>query len=475
MVTERLSSLALLVALSLTSACAGASADLARVRALADMPLPDTLGRVDVDVEPDVVELLDAPLDAETAVQIAILNNRALRAELRELGIERGMLIDARSVPNPELEVELLPERDSTVEVRVEYAISELILAPLRAKVARFELDAARYRAAASVVQLGYAVRSAFVHAQAARERLMLAQRRLDALAAARDAALALEQAGGFNELDAAAQIVGYERARVGVAALELELTAAREQLQRLLGLHGPHTDWQLTATLAPLPEQPPDQAALETSALASSLELAAHRSELESLAHRTGLERTEGWLPDIAVDYHALIGNPQAMPGTPEARLRSGAGVSLSVPLFNQNRGNTRAAEAAYDGALERYIGVTIDLRSTSRELSNRLRSTHATARHIAHVVLPAQRRVLDQTLLQYNAMQVGVFELLAAEQAVLDVELAELDARADYWTAHAGYQALLAGAHPQLDNQFDGLTRSTSLDRDASQTGAH
>jgi outer membrane protein TolC len=469
MVTDRLRVAALCLGLSLLTACGGTSADLARVSALANIELPDTLGPVDVDLEADVAELLDAPLDAETAVRIALLNNRALRADLRELGIERGMLIDARGVPNPEFEVELLPERDSSVELRVEYAVSELILAPLRAKVARFELDAARYRAAASVVHLGFEVRAAYFHMQAASERLMLAQRRLDALAAARDAALALEQAGSINELDAATQIVSYERARVGVGALELALASARERLQRLLGLHAQYTNWELASKLAPLPEQPPELADLETSALTSSLELAADRSELESLAHRTGLERTEGWLPHIAIDYHALIGNPQAAPGSPDAGLRSGAGISLAVPLFNQNRGKTRAAEAAFDGALERHIGLSIELRSSARELGNRLRSTHATARHIANVVIPAQRRVLDQTILQYNAMQIGVFDLLLAEQALLDVELAELGARADYWTTYAGYQALLAGAHPQIET-----SNMTSLEP-ASQTRGH
>ncbi|PRQ03914.1 TolC family protein [Enhygromyxa salina] len=470
MVTERLRWLALVVGLGLTGGCAsGASTDLARVQALAQMPLPITLGPVDAELEPEVAKLLGAPLDSETAVQIAVLNNRALRASLRELGIERGMLIDARSIPNPDFEVELLPERDSSLELRVEYAISELILAPLRAKVARYQLDAARYRAAADVVRLGYQVRAAFVRMQSAHQRLMQAQRRLDALAAARDAALALEQAGSINELDAATQIVSYERARVGVAALELELASRREQLQRLLGLHGEHAGWQLATELPALPEQAPEHAGIESNAIDVSLELAASRSELESLAHKTGLERTEGWLPSIAVDVHALVGNPEAAPNDPDVRLRTGAGLSLSVPLFNQNRGATRAAEAAFDGALERYIGASIDLRSSARELGNRLRSAHASARHIATVVVPAQRRVLDETLLQYNAMQVGVFDLLAAEQALLDVELAELDARAEYWTTHAGWQALLAGAPPELD----GIRGSASLDVDTNSKG--
>jgi cobalt-zinc-cadmium efflux system outer membrane protein len=462
--SRSLGSLASVLGLSLllASGCAsGMSRDFARLNELTDMPLPSEFDAVDSEPAPEISQLLTGPLDVDTAVQIAILNNREMRATLRELGVERGMLIDARSVPNPTVEVELAPERDSDFELRAEYEISELILAPLRAKVARSELDAARYKAAVELVMLGYHVRAAYRALQGSRERLAIAQRRLDALAAARDAAVALADAGAFNELESASKIVSYERARLSVAALELELAECREALHRLLGLHGEQAGWNIDDALPPLPEAPPPTTELENLAISASLELAASRRELEALANRTGLERTEGWLPEIAVDYHALVGSP---PDSPQlGGVRSGGGISLEVPLFNQNRGQTRAAEAAFDGRLERHIGMSVDIRSAARELGNQLRSHHGAARHIANVVLPAQRRVLDETLLQYNAMQIGVFELLAAEQAVLDVELAELAARADYWTTDAAYRALLAGARVDDDHQ---MSEPASLD---------
>jgi cobalt-zinc-cadmium efflux system outer membrane protein len=443
---RRLGSILGLLLLAAPACATGQSRDFARLHELTDMPLPSAYDAVDAEPSAELEQLLDGPLDVDTAVEVAILNNREIRATLRELGVERGMLMDARAVPNPTVELEVLPERDSDFELRAEYEISELILAPLRAKVARSELDAARYEAAVELVMLGYRVRAAFYGMQAAHERLAVAQRRLDALAAARDAAVALADAGSINALESASKVVSYERARLSVSALELELADRREALQRLLGLHGEQAGWGIDDPLPALPDAPPAIEDLENKAIAASLELAASRSELDALARRTGLERTEGWLPEIAVDYHALVGTP---PDSPQlGGVRTGAGVSLSVPLFNQNRGQTRAAEAAFDGRLERHIGLSVDIRSAARELGNRLRAHHGAARHIAEVVLPAQRRVLDETLLQYNAMQIGVFELLAAEQAVLDVELAELSARADYWTTAAAYTALLAGA---------------------------
>src|SRR5512134_2660922 len=46
-------------------------------------------------------KLLAQPLDANAAVRLALLNNRELRATLREMGIARGRLIQAGLLPNP--------------------------------------------------------------------------------------------------------------------------------------------------------------------------------------------------------------------------------------------------------------------------------------------------------------------------------------------------------------------------------------
>lgn len=438
---------ALLLGGCLTSSIAG---DIADVRARTDIPLvPMVAGSaVDPDSDDDARKLLRQPLDAEAAVRVALLNNRALRAELRELGVARGRLIQARQVDNPVFEVESLPERNTALEMRVEYDLTSLVLAPLRAKAAAADLAAARLDVAGSVVQLGYDVRVAFHALQSAIQQLSLAQRALDAFAASRDAAAALLEAGSVSALDASSQIAAYEKARVTVAQLELAVADRREAMQRLLGMHGEDTEWTIRAELPPVPDALPDADRPERRALQASHDLAAMKHRLEAIARRTRLSRTEGWLPDIEVDMHTLHGNPEAAPGmTPEGPWRFGGGVSLRVPLFDQNRGTTRAREAEFDALMERYHGLAIEVRSTARELHNRVVSAHARARQFQRVILPAQRRVVEETQLQYNAMQLGIFQLLQARRDQLDVELAYVETLRDYWDASAAREALLAG----------------------------
>lgn len=447
------------------------TADIAEVRARTHVPaLADVADlTVDPDSDDDARDLLAEPLDADAAVRVALLNNRELRARLRELGVARGRLIEARQVANPTFEVESLPERNTALELRVEYDLTSLVLAPLRAKAAAADLQAARLDVAGDVVRLGYEVRTAYYTLQAAGQRLAIAQRALDAFAASRDAATALLEAGSISALDASSQIAAFEKARVTVARIELEVAAQRERLQRLLGLHGEDTEWSLRGEMPPVPDASPLADEPETRVVRASLELAAMRSRLEAIARRTRLSRTQGWLPEIDVDVHALRGDPESTAtGGP---VRVGAGVSLSVPLFNQRRGTTRAHEAEFDALMERYHGLAIDLRSAARESRNLVVSAYARARQYQQVILPAQRRVVDETQLQYNAMQLGVFQLLQARREQLDVELAYVETLREYWSAAAALDTLLAGHRVDIVGAAD----TTAMNAGSEPAGGH
>jgi cobalt-zinc-cadmium efflux system outer membrane protein len=448
------------LALSLLAAgCVSTSirADLDEIQQITDaVAMADVEGDVDPETVDDARTLLATPLDADAAVRIALLNNRELRAELREVGVARAELLQAGFLPNPLLELEVAPERNSDVELRVEWDLAGLILAPLRADVATAHLEVARLGAARSLVETGYAVRTAFHTAQAAEERLAIAQRALDASAAARDAARALGAAGNLRALDVAAREAEFEEERIRVAELELELLVAREAVQRLLGLHGDETTWTIAAPLAEAPAEPFDPPDLERTVIDASLGLREMRSEMERIGRRAGLARVEGLLPEILVDVHTLIGNSS---GTSTGTL-VGGGVAMRLPVFDQAEGTVAAYEHALDAAIERYVGMAIDVRSSAREARARALSARARSRHYADAVLVARQRVLDETLLQYDAMQVSIFQLLDAVHALLDSQLAAVETRREYWSAAAALGAVIAGQVVEPS----GMRRTTS-----------
>jgi outer membrane protein TolC len=176
----------------------------------------------------------------------------------------------------------------------------------------------------------------------------------------------------------------------------------------------------------------------IERDVIVASLDLAETKKHLEALAKRTGLSRTEGWLPAIVIDGHVQQNVNY---------WDRGAGAGIRLPIFDHNQGATVAYQAEFDGLLERYHGLAIALRSAARRTRNQVISAFTRAKQYELTIVPARAEVLQQTLLQYNAMQVGVFQLLQARNQQLDTELAQIDTVREFWTARAAMDVLLAG----------------------------
>ena len=57
-----------------------------------------------------------------------------------------------------------------------------------------------------------------------------------------------------------------------------------------------------------------------------------------------------------------------------------------------------------------------------------------------------------MQQNQLQYNAMQVGVFQLLLARQQQIDTAQRYVESLRDYWLAHTEVEQLLKGRRMEL-----------------------
>jgi outer membrane protein TolC len=400
------------------------------------------------DTEADVQALLARPLTADSAVRIALLNNRELRAAMHDLGVATGNLVQASLPPNPEVEVELRePTRgDDPLQVGIglEYDLSELILLPLRRGVAQAERSAERARTAGAVLELAYRARLAFLEVQARQQQLELRNRALQAAQAGYGAAVELEKVGNVPALTLANERSAVESARLAVAEAENALLDAREALNVLLGLHGPSTGWTLDAPLADPADAPEQGEELEARAIETSLDLAELRGRMESADRRHQLARTEGFLPHLSGGFHGE---------KDEDRWELGAHLAVGLPLFDRKQGARMAALSSREALKARYEATATAIRSSLRQARGRVESTARRARHLRDVLLPARSRALDETMLQYNAMQVGVFEVLRAQVAVTDAASTYVDTLLDHHRARAALELLLAGRHQGLE----------------------
>src|SRR5205814_7381489 len=110
-------------------------------------------------------EVLRRPLNAARAAQIALANNRHLRATLEELGISQAEFALAVTPHNPSLFASLrFPSGGgkSNPEFGLTQEILDLLLLPAKKKIARNQLDQALRRVTREVVELAAETREAF-------------------------------------------------------------------------------------------------------------------------------------------------------------------------------------------------------------------------------------------------------------------------------------------------------------------------
>jgi len=188
--------------------------------------------RTEPPIDP-VHRLLQKQLSADTAVQIALLNNQSLQAEFEELGIARSRFVSALRLPNPTVDVALRypleGSGDPSVDIDALIDITALILLPVRGAAADAALDAARYSVTGRVLDLAFETRVAFYAYQAAEQALELRRSIVDALRASFEVAQRLHDAGNVTDLSYANERALYEEARIAYTQAEAAVRAKRE------------------------------------------------------------------------------------------------------------------------------------------------------------------------------------------------------------------------------------------------------
>lgn len=401
----------------------------------AALPRPGEAGEVE--------RLLSRPLTAETAVRLALLNQRGVAAALAALGVPRGQLTQAGLPPNPEVEVSLRapsdPAQPLQAEIGVDYELSALLLLPLRRGAARAELSAARERAATEVLVAAYRARTAFYEVAARGEQLALRRRAREVAEAAYGVREELARAGNAPALDLHQERAAVEAARLDVIEAELLLREARERLNAALGLTGAQTSaWSIAGDALGVPAAPAAGAA-EQRAVESSLELAALRSQAEASIRRARLHQAEGAMPHLGAGFHGEHDG---------VSWEIGGHVSLRLPIFNQGQGRVASARAEAQSLRARLLAAEAALRARVRAAQARLSLGLSRVRILREGLIPARERALREMQLQYNGMQVSVFQLLEARRLLFAAQAAHVDALREAQEARAALDLLLAGA---------------------------
>jgi outer membrane protein, heavy metal efflux system len=396
------------------------------------------------DARTRVRALLKKPLSLGAAVQVALLNNRNLQAAFEEIGLSYADLREARLLPNPEIDLSVkFPDRaprNPLTEWNFAQNFIGLLMIPLKTRVAQQKLAAAQARAADKVVELVAETKSAYWELVATMQTAAKLQVILESQRAALDLAQRLHEAGNITDLRLSQDHAEYSQLRLEVATNESSVREQREKLNRLLGLWGANTEWKLaTSELPDVPASDLTIRGLETLAVQNRLDLTAARSDLLSAARALGLERTFRFIGGL--DF-GISGEHE-----PEGTNLIGPSLRFELPIFNQGQAKLARGEAQLRMSAAKFEQLAIVIRSTVRELRDRLLSAAEIARFHKEEVVPTRHRITALTLLQYNAMLVGAFEAFTARREDLQAEKDLIAATRDYWTIRAELERAVGG----------------------------
>ncbi|BBK31081.1 outer membrane protein TolC [Stella humosa] len=390
-----------------------------------------------------LVRLLAQPLSPDGAVQVAVLNNRALQAAYDDLGVSAAALVRASTPPNPGFRY-ARTTGGGTVEIErgLTLDLIGLVTLPFAAAVEERHWQEAKARAAERVVALALEVRRAYFRAVAAGQTAAyMAEVRQSAEAAA-ELARRLGRTGAFAKLDQSRHFLFHAEVATRAARATLAATTAREQLVRLLGLWGAGADIRLPERLPELPERLPDWPDIEADAIGRRADLRRARLELEALGRSHALTQATRL---VAVAEGGIASTRET--GTPTRR---GWEVTLSLPIFDG--GTTAAAEAAnlYQAAANRLAGLAVDARSEVRAADAVWRASHAIAWHHRREIVPALQAISEESLLRYNGMLVSVFEMLADAARQAEGVAEAIAAERDFWIAQTDLEDATGGTMP-------------------------
>lgn len=391
-----------------------------------------------------VDELLRGGLTRDRAVEIALVNSPRLLAIYEELGVSQADMVQAGLIANPTIGGSVgFPLSGSPGQTEYEASITQdflsIFVMPLRKHVARKQFLADTLRVAQATMRMAADVKRAMAMLEAHAQTIELRRSILEGADAAADLANRQHEAGNINDLALTREQTVFEEARLDLEHDDLELIAASEEVNRALGLWGPRTTWTLAERLPELPEQDPSLEHLEARAIEQRLDIEAARIQEELMFNALELARESRLfgLVEIGAHIHQDADGPRLV----------GPTLSLELPIFDQRQALIGRLEAQYHEATRRLDAVSVDARSEVREARARILSARRIVERYKSNVLPLRERAVEQSQLQYNGMQIGLFELVGTKQAQVEANRAYINAVRDYWIARADLELAVGG----------------------------
>ncbi|WP_104668435.1 TolC family protein [Ensifer adhaerens] len=391
-------------------------------------------------------------LDVDTAVQVALLNNKGLQAAYADLGDSAADAWQSTMFVNPTVSVGFNGVGAPGIEAfrSIEGAITSNILALATRDrdiaIADTRFRQAQLNAALRSLQLAADTRRAWINAVAAWETVAQLNQAQAASDAASELAQKLGETGAMTKGSQAREHVFYAELVGQSAKARLEARLAKEELTRLMGLWGSDVDYQVPNRLPALPKAVMKRDLIEAEALQRRVDLQMAKLDLDATAKSYKLTEATRYVTDLEL-LTGFETEREREDGDVQTETTGIMELEFVIPIFDSGKARMRKAELAYIRSANLLAEKAVNVRSEARSAYQAYRSNYDIARHYRNSVVPLRTKIEEESLLTYNGMITNTFELLADSREKVNSILLAVNAKRDFWLAEANLAPAIYG----------------------------
>jgi cobalt-zinc-cadmium efflux system outer membrane protein len=382
-------------------------------------------------------------LGLQEAVNRALESRASLKAEAQRIIIARGFQKQAGAIPNPLLQLwneNLRPGQTYTRDVEA-YAVVTQPLDVLGKRKQRIAVAAEGVNLSQEEYELArrqivQSVRLSYWLARGAQEKRDLLKATVENFQKIIDYQTAQLNVGAISEQDLMRVKLEGERLNIAANLAVIEATRTRVQLLKDMG----QTDFPEMLLTEPL----------DTSAFAGEpvdiRQVLAQRTEMKVATAALEEARARSRLQEVSArpDLSLIYGYKRTeLPDTTYASDTAEAGVQISLPITDRNKGN-RAAAAAEMGRQQQLLAATEA--AIRAEYSGALQEYQVRRTEVVETLKPLREHaqtISEITQAAYAQGGLELLRLLDAERARLDAELAYVQGMTEYQQSISNLQA--------------------------------
>jgi cobalt-zinc-cadmium efflux system outer membrane protein len=370
-------------------------------------------------------------LNEAEVVAVALTLNPELKAKRAEIGGVKAALITAGLWPNPEVAVSPKVGIGGASSYRVDADVLFQLLRPgerdARKQIAHAHIAQTETQLVAEEFKLVAEVRTQRLAVLAADREVALLKEALELRQKALDLVQRRRQAGEGTELETSATELEMAEARRDLRKAEADLRVEIGELNRLMGLP-PDYRVKLTELGEPLTVTVFEDVAddeLDHRVLAGRLELRTKEYEYR---------RAEQELRLAVLQQYPRLSLGPALERELDGSKSLGLGLSLELPLLNQNQGEIAEKKAARERIRADYTAMLHRLRADAFAARATVRNAKQEVEIQEKDILPLLKRNQDLFERAFRARELNIFDWITAQNRAVNARREYLDGLVRY-----------------------------------------